>query len=39
MALGFVADCYGIELAKNIAYKIEYIWNEDANNDPFARQK
>lgn len=38
MALGFVADCYGSGLAKKIAYKIEYIWNEDANNDPFARQ-
>ena len=37
MALGFVADCYGSELAKKIAYKIEYIWNENANNDPFAR--
>lgn len=37
MALGFVADMFGIEKAENIAHDIEYIWNRDRDSDPFAR--
>lgn len=36
MTLGFVADTLGREMAHNIAKSIEYIWNEDPDNDPFA---
>ena len=36
MALGFVADQFGADVAKGIATGIEYIWNDDAENDPFA---
>ncbi|WP_167958381.1 DJ-1/PfpI family protein [Anaerosporobacter faecicola] len=38
MALGFMADRYGIEVARKIAKDIEYVWNEDSKNDPFARK-
>ncbi len=37
MALGFVADRFGTEKAQNIAEHIEYIWNSDPRNDPFAK--
>lgn len=37
MALGFVADRFGHEKAKEIAESIEYIWNPDPNNDLFAK--
>ena len=36
MALGFVADHYGLDVAKANAQKAEYIWNEDSEVDPFA---
>ncbi len=36
MTLGFVADQYGMEVAEKIAAGIEYIWNKDRENDPFA---
>lgn len=36
MTLGFVADMNGIEIAEKVARGIEYIWNADKNNDPFA---
>ena len=36
MALGFVADHYGLDAAKANAQKAEYIWNEDSEVDPFA---
>jgi transcriptional regulator GlxA family with amidase domain len=35
MTLGFVEDRHGKELAERIAKGIEYIWNEDKENDPF----
>ena len=35
MALGFVSDRYGIDVAEKIARGIEYIWNKDKENDPF----
>lgn len=37
MALGFVADIFGIEEAKKIAFEIEYVWNNDKENDAWAR--
>lgn len=35
MALGFLADRHGIEFARNVAYRIEYNWIEDKENDSF----
>ena len=35
MALGFVADNYGRDIAEENAKKAEYIWNDNADNDPF----
>jgi transcriptional regulator GlxA family with amidase domain len=35
MTLGFVSDTVGHEMAENIAKGIEYIWNQDKENDPF----
>lgn len=37
MALGFVADRFGVNQAQNIAESIEYIWNSDPNEDLFAK--
>ena len=39
MALGFMADLYGIEVAKRIAQGIEYVWNSDKDNDKFSLWK
>ena len=36
MELGFISDIYGIDHARKIAKDIEYIWNEDKDNDEFA---
>lgn len=36
MALGFVNDQFGFEEAMLIANRIEYVWNQDKDNDPFA---
>ena len=36
MALGFIADRFGLEKAREIAASIEYIWNPDPEQDPFA---
>ena len=36
MTLGFIADIHGKEVSADIARNIEYIWNEDRDNDPFA---
>ncbi len=38
MTLGFIADTEGTEAAENIARNIEYIWNKDSEQDPFAVQ-
>ena len=35
MALGFISDIYGIDNARKIAKSIEYVWNEDKDNDEF----
>jgi len=37
MALGFVADRFGVEQAQNIAESIEYIWNSDPTEDRFVK--
>ena len=37
MALGFIAERFGVNKAKEIADSIEYIWNSDKDNDPFAK--
>jgi transcriptional regulator GlxA family with amidase domain len=39
MSLGFLADRFGEERAKTKAKFIEYEWNDDKDNDPFATQK
>jgi len=36
MTLGFVGDIHGIKNSQAIARYIEYIWNADMDNDPFA---
>lgn len=36
MALGFIADNFGRKTAEDIAKQMEYIWNADKDNDPFA---
>lgn len=36
MALGFIADYFGIETAENIKKGIEYIWNSDCEDDIFS---
>lgn len=36
MTLGFISDMHGIDTARDCAKQIEYIWNEDKENDPFA---
>lgn len=35
MTLGFVRDIHGDNTAKELCKYIEYIWNENKNNDPF----
>ncbi|WP_226001616.1 DJ-1/PfpI family protein [Paenibacillus sp. BJ-4] len=37
MSLGFVSDQFGLEKAQQVANQIEYIWNANKNDDPFAR--
>jgi transcriptional regulator GlxA family with amidase domain len=36
MALGFVADLFGYEMAKEQSIQIEYNWHEDSSWDPFS---
>lgn len=35
MTLGFVGDHLGMEVAERISRGIEYVWNKDAQHDPF----
>lgn len=35
MVLGFISDQHGIDLARKIAFEIEYNWMEDKDNDTF----
>ena len=36
MALGFIADRYGSAQAEAIAHRCEYVWQREADADPFA---
>ena len=36
MSLGFVRDLHGMETIRTITEGIEYVWNPDSENDPFA---
>ncbi|MCL2034970.1 MAG: DJ-1/PfpI family protein [Oscillospiraceae bacterium] len=36
MTLGFINDIHSEKTANNLCKYIEYIWNKDKNNDPFA---
>lgn len=36
MTLGFISDVIGHDAAARQAREIEYMWNENAENDPFA---
>ncbi len=36
MALGFISDNISTNAAKQISKKLEYVWNEKQNEDPFA---
>ena len=36
MALGLIAEEFGHDLSLQVARRAEYIWNEDAESDPFA---
>lgn len=38
MALGFVSDIKGIEFARQIAYRVEYNWQQDKESDQFCNQ-
>lgn len=37
MSLQIVSDFYDVETAKNIALRMEYLWDQDPNHDPFAK--
>ena len=39
MTLGFVADRHGIDIAERISRGMEYVWNRDADDDPFSSSK
>jgi len=36
MVLGFIRGMHGEETARDVCRRIEYIWNDDAENDPFS---
>ena len=36
MTLGFICDIHGEKTANDLCKYIEYIWNRDKDNDPFA---
>lgn len=36
MTLGFISDIHGEKTSQDIANAIEYIWNTNKDNDPFA---
>ncbi len=37
MALGFVSEIFGMDKVQEITEHIEYIWNSEQYNDPFAK--
>lgn len=36
MILGFIFDMHGEKAVRDVCTKIEYVWNSDKGNDPFA---
>jgi putative intracellular protease/amidase len=38
MTLGFISDIMGQEVADKISHRMEYIWNNDKNFDPFSKE-
>lgn len=36
MTLGFISDLFSEDFARDVARRIEYIWNSDKDVDPFA---
>ena len=36
VTLAWIGDMYGIDVARDVAAKMEYVWNEDRERDPFA---
>lgn len=38
MTLGFLAEHWGVELAEEVASQMEYLWNRQADHDPFAME-
>ena len=36
MALGFISDKHGKKAAQELAKNIEYVWNDDKDEDPFS---
>jgi len=36
MIFGFVGDFHGVECARSLANEIEYVWNQNMDDDPFA---
>ncbi|NCA91727.1 DJ-1/PfpI family protein [bacterium] len=37
MTLGFIANVLGREKTQELCNRMEYVWNEDSRNDPFAK--
>ena len=35
MALGVLSEIHGVDFARQVAYTIEYRWNEDKDQDDF----
>jgi len=38
MTLGFLKDIHGLEFARNVAFEIEYDWQEEKDHDHFCGQ-
>ncbi len=38
MTLDLLKDLHGVEFARNVAFQIEYRWQEDSEEDPFSNQ-
>ncbi|KAG9293489.1 hypothetical protein G9A89_009213 [Geosiphon pyriformis] len=36
MALGFITDIYGVDMARSLAVRAEYEWHENSQWDPFS---
>ena len=36
VTLAWIGETYGIDVARDVAVEMEYVWNEDGEVDPFA---